>query len=67
VRTARLAASPASVRHPGPAPNLIFQTRAQRNAHLLPVVGAWKGVPYKPVAHVRTFRVFASCANKVPL
>jgi hypothetical protein len=67
VHTARLAASPASVSHPGPAPNVIFQTRAQRHAHLLPVIGAWKGVPYHRVTRVRTFGVFAHCANKVTL
>ena len=67
VRTARLAASPASVSHPGPPPNVIFQTRAQRSAHLLPVVRAWKGVPYRKVAQVRTFRIFSSCASKVQL
>jgi hypothetical protein len=67
VHTARIAASPASVSRPGPAPNVIFQTRAQRNAHLLPVIGGWKGVPYHRVTRVRTFRVFAHCANKVTL
>jgi hypothetical protein len=67
VHTARIAASPASVSRPGLPPNLVFQTRAQRNAHLLPVIGAWKGVPYQRVTVVRTFRVFAHCANRVTL
>jgi hypothetical protein len=67
VHTARVEASPSSTKQPGTPPNVIFQNRAQRNAHLLPVVGAWKGVRYKRVTHVRTFRVFAQCANKVTL
>jgi len=67
VHTARIAASPATAARPGPAPNLIFQTRAQRHAHLLPVVGAWKGVLYQRVTHIRTFRVFAHCQNGAPL
>jgi len=67
VHTARIAASPASVSRPGPAPNVIFQTRAQRNAHLLPVIGAWEDVRYHRVTRVRTFRVFAHCAHKVTL
>jgi hypothetical protein len=63
VRTARIQASPASASRPGRPPNVIFQTRAQRSAHLLPVVRAWKGVPYRRVAVVRTFRLYANCAN----
>jgi len=44
------------------APNVIFQARAQRSSHLLPVVGAWTHTHYRLVAHVRTFRVFeANC------
>ncbi len=66
VHTARVEASPATVRQPGPPPNAIFQTRAQRNAHLLPVVSAWKGVPYERVARVRTFRIYTHCTAKVP-
>jgi hypothetical protein len=66
VHTARIEASPASVSHPGPPPNVIFQTRAQRSAHLLPVVGAWKGVPYRRLARVRTFRIYTRCTAKVP-
>ena len=67
VHTIRVEASPQSVDEPGPAPNVIFQTRAQSHSHLLPVVGAWKGVPYKLVARDRTFRVYADCAGKVAL
>jgi hypothetical protein len=46
---------------------VIFQTRAQHNAHLLPIVREWKTTNYKLVAHVRTFRVFAHCTGKVTL
>ena len=46
---------------------MIFQTRAQRNATLLPVVHTWPNVHYQLVAHVRTFRVYANCAGKVTL
>jgi hypothetical protein len=62
VHTIRIEASPQSASNPGPAPNVILQTRAQRHAHLLPVVGAWKDVPYKLVAQTKTFRVFEHCA-----
>jgi hypothetical protein len=65
VHTLRIAASPLSVTHPGAAPNVIFQARAQRSAHLLPVIGAWKGVHYRLIAHVRTFRVYSNCPVKV--
>jgi hypothetical protein len=61
VHTIDVEASPLSVSNPGPAPNVIFQTRAQRNAHLLPVVGAWSTTPYRLVAKTKTFRVFEHC------
>ena len=67
VHTLIVRASPLSTSHPGPPPNVIFQTRAQRNAHLLPVVRAWEQVHYKLVARVRTFRVFSHCTGKVTL
>jgi len=65
VHTIDVEASPLSVSHPGPAPNVIFQTRAQRNSHLLPVVRAWTGVPYRLVARTKTFRVFENCRSTV--
>jgi hypothetical protein len=66
VHTIDVEASPQSVSDPGPPPNVIFQTRAQRNAHLLPVVGAWKTTPYRLVARTRTFRVFEqNCRSTV--
>lgn len=67
VHTARIAASPASVKRPGPPPNVVFQTRAQHKSHLLPVIGAWKGAAYRRVAQVRTFRIYASCVNRLVL
>jgi hypothetical protein len=64
VHTVRIEAPPAHISNPGPAPNLIFQTRSQRHAALLPRVRAWPTTPYVLVAHVRTFRVYANCAGK---
>jgi hypothetical protein len=40
---------------------VILQTRAQRNATLLPVVHTWPETHYKLVATTRTFRVFEHC------
>ncbi|MGH2884938.1 MAG: hypothetical protein ACRDPA_19925, partial [Solirubrobacteraceae bacterium] len=53
-----------------PWPAVILQTRAQSNATLLPTpaqIIAWEhaGAKYKLIAHVRTFRVFSTCAGKV--
>jgi hypothetical protein len=67
VHTLEVEASPLSASNPGAPPNVIFQTRAQRNAHLLPIVGAWKGTHYQLVAHARTFRVYAACRGGVTL
>jgi hypothetical protein len=50
-----------------PAPNVVFQTRAQHNAHLLPLVRGWSNVHYQSVAHNRTFRVLANCAGGATL
>jgi hypothetical protein len=65
VHTIDVEASPLSVENPGAPPNVIFQTRAQRTAHLLPVVGAWKDTPYRLVARTRTFRVYEDCRTTV--
>jgi hypothetical protein len=67
VHTIQIEAPPSSTIHPGPAPNVIFQTRATRTAFLLPVVQAWTGVHYRVVARVRTFTVYSSCRNRVTL
>ncbi len=57
VHTETVQASPLTLTQLPSAPNVVFQTRAQRKSHLLPVVGAWHGVKYREVARVRTFRV----------
>ena len=66
VHTLRVQATPTGLVGP-PWPAVIFQTRAQSNAHLLPTpaqIVAWEraGARYKQIAHVRTFRVFSTCA-----
>jgi hypothetical protein len=68
VHTADVQAAPLAGDPLPPAPNLIFQTRAQHNASLLPRVRDWSStVPYQRVAHVRTFGVYAHCAGQVTL
>jgi hypothetical protein len=68
VHTADVQAAPLTSEALPPPPNVIFQTRAQRNASLLPRVRSWSStVPYQRVAHVRTFRVYSHCAGKVTL
>jgi hypothetical protein len=69
VHTLRVEAEPSRVAGP-PWPAVILQARAQSNATLLPTpqqIIAWEhdGAPYRLVAHVRTFRVFSTCAGKV--
>jgi hypothetical protein len=68
VRTLRIQAPPSKLVGP-PYPAVILQTRAQSNATLLPTpaqIIAWEhaGANYKLIAHVRTFRVFSTCAGK---
>jgi len=70
VRTLRVQAPPTNIVGP-PYPAVILQTRAQSNSTLLPTpaqILAWErdGAHYKLVAHVRTFRVFSTCAAKAP-
>jgi hypothetical protein len=67
VHTLRIQATPSKLVGP-PWPAVILQTRAQSNSHLLPTpaqIIAWKqaGARYRLVAHVRTFRVFSTCAS----
>ena len=69
VRTLRVEAEPSKLAGP-PWPNVILQTRAQSKSTLLPTpaqILAWEhaGAKYKLIAHVRTFRVFSTCATKV--
>ena len=61
----RVEAPPETAAQPGPAPSVIFQARATRTSFLLPVVGAWTGVRYRLVEHVRTFRVYSTCVSRV--
>jgi hypothetical protein len=61
VHSLRIEASPLPGQPLPPAPNVIVQTRAQRHARLLPILGDWKGTPYKLVAHVRTYRIYSTC------
>jgi hypothetical protein len=67
VHTVQIEAPPASTANPGPAPNVIFQARANRTAFALPVVQAWTHAGYRLVAHVRTFSVYSSCRDRVAL
>jgi hypothetical protein len=69
VHTLRIQATPSTLVGP-PWPAVVLQTRAQSNATLLPTpqqIIAWEhdGARYQLVAHVRTFRVFSTCAGKV--
>jgi hypothetical protein len=69
VHTLRIEATPSKLAGP-PWPAVILQTRAQSNSHLLPTpqqIIAWEqaGARYRLAAHVRTFRVFSTCAGKV--
>jgi hypothetical protein len=69
VHTLRVEATPNTLVGP-PWPAVILQTRAQSKSRLLPTpaqIIAWEraGAPYRLVAHVRTFRVFSTCAGKV--
>ena len=64
VHTLQVQASPVSASAPPPpAPNVVFQTRAQRNAHLLPLLRTWPGTHYQLVTRVRTFRVYEHCSH----
>jgi hypothetical protein len=52
---------------PPPAPNVIFRTRAQRNATPLPQLSDWPNVDFKRAVHVRTFSVYSNCTGNVTL
>jgi hypothetical protein len=60
VHTLQIEASPLHPPAPAP-PNVVFQNRAQRNAHLLPSLAYWPSIPYKRVTATRTFRVYENC------
>jgi hypothetical protein len=62
VHTLEIQASPLAPPPPGtPGPNVIFQTRAQRNASLLPFLHDWEDTAYKLVTRTRTCRVYEHC------
>ncbi len=61
VHTLAIGAPPTDVNNPGPAPNVVLQVRAQRNAHLLPLLRSWPTTHFQRVATTRTFRVYESC------
>ena len=48
---------------PGPAPNVILQTRASRNLALLPIVHSWPNVHYRYVGASGPFRLFTHCGS----
>ncbi|MGI9184243.1 MAG: hypothetical protein ACR2GZ_04640 [Solirubrobacteraceae bacterium] len=47
--------------NPGPAPNVILQTRSQRGHALLPIVHTWSSVKYAYAGHSGPFRLFTHC------
>jgi hypothetical protein len=61
VHTLQVAASPTAGAPLPPPPNVILQTRAQRNATLLPIVHSWRTTSYTYAEHERTFRLFTHC------
>jgi hypothetical protein len=63
VRTSYVQASPTSHDEPGPPPNVIFQARAQRNAHLLPALSNWPTTPYQLVLRNKRFKVYEHCTG----
>ena len=66
MHTLQIEASPLTPQHAPPPPNVIFQTRAQRNAHLLPLLSTWPTTSYTLAAQVRTFRVLELALYPIP-
>lgn len=65
VHILRVEAPPNTGQPAPPAPNIVFQARANRGSHLLPLLRAWPQTHYREVARLRTFRVSEACAAKV--
>jgi hypothetical protein len=65
VHILRVESSPAENLPLPPAPNIVFQARANRGAHLLPLLRVWPNTTYHEVARLRSFRVSEACAGKV--
>jgi hypothetical protein len=67
VHTLQVEAPPPPGAQPPPAPNVIFRTRAQRNATPLPRLSDWSNVHFQRVLHVGAFSVYSSCTGNVTL
>ncbi len=63
VHTDNVQAAPVKGQPTPPAPNVIFQTRAQRKSHLLPALSTWPTTSYRLVLRNRTFRVYEHCGK----
>ncbi len=63
VHTMQVEAAPVGSGPPPPAPNVIFQTREHRHAHLLPRLSTWPSTPYQIVLRNRTFKVYEHCSH----
>jgi hypothetical protein len=63
VHTLQIQAPPPAGEPPGPAPNVILQTRDTRSASLLPLVQWWPHVHYKYVGSRGPFNLFTHCAG----
>ncbi|HWE15116.1 MAG TPA: hypothetical protein VG365_16445 [Solirubrobacteraceae bacterium] len=64
VSVTRIEASPTTGAEPGPAPNLILQTRDTRSAHRLPFLSSWPAVSYHYVGTSGPVHMFTySCSG----
>jgi len=63
VHTMQVQAAPVGTGPPPPAPNVIFQTREHRHAHLLPRLSTWPSSRYQLVLRNRTFKVYEHCSH----
>jgi hypothetical protein len=59
VHTLRVEANPVKGPTLQPYPNVIMQARANRRAHLLPLLP--QGAGFQRIAHTRTFQVYTTC------
>jgi hypothetical protein len=59
VRTLRVEANPVKGPTPAPYPSVIMQARANRRAHLLPLLPPAAG--FHRIVHTRTFQIYTSC------
>ena len=63
VHTLQIQAPPPAGEPPGPAPNVILQTRDTRSSSLLPLVQWWPHVHYRYVGSRGPFNLFTHCAG----